>query len=159
MDVTFIPSSARSGAPSYGELSFGGHLYRFQKELTDAKYRRKCARSERNFTSPGYAVADGAAHGSTVLRNGERATHCEPRATAAEVATIRGDVIAKEGAFGGVTPLRAVALSLANASTGATHTLPPSLDPSSGHPRTPPTGSARRRRSMARRDPFQITAL
>ena len=85
-----------------------------------------CARSERNFACPGCSVANGAAHGSTVIRNGGRATHCEPRASAAEVATIRCDVIAKEGAFGGATPLRAVALSLANASNGATHALPES---------------------------------
>ena len=126
MDATFIPSSTRNGARSHGKLSFGGHLYRFQKELTDGQYRWKCARSERNFACPGYAVANGAAQGSTAIRNGEHATHCGPRAVAAEVATIRGDVIAKAGAFGGIAPLRAVAPSLEDASDAATHALPES---------------------------------
>ena len=126
MEATFIPSSTRNGARSHGKLSFGGHLYRFQKELTAGKYRRKCARSERNFARPGYDVADGASQGPTVLRHSAHAIHCEPRAAAAEVATIRGDVIAKAGAFGGIAPLRAVALSLAKASAGATHALPES---------------------------------
>ena len=69
-------------------------------------------------------MTDGVPQGCFVVREGPRTSHCEPRSSVAEVATIRADVIAKSWAFGGVTPLRAVSLSVAGASEAAAHTLP-----------------------------------
>ena len=124
MEAAIIPPTRSGGENSRGRLSFAGHLYRCRKPLVDGQFRRKRSRAGKNFSYPGYAVTDGVVQGCVVGREGPHTSHCEPRASASEVATIRGDVIWKSGAFGGVTPLRAVALSVADASEEATHTLP-----------------------------------
>ena len=114
----------KRGGNSRGRLSFARHLYWYRKPLVDGQFRWKCSRDGGNFSFPGFDAPDGVSQGCFVVREGPHASHFDPRASAEEVATVRGDVISKSGAFGGVTPIRAVALSVAGAPEEATHTLP-----------------------------------
>ena len=122
MEATFTPSARADG--SYGRVFREGRLYRPHKPLSGGQFRWACSRSGRCFRCPGYAVTDVPSQGCRVLRIGGHADHCEPSASAGEVASIRSDVIARAGAFGAAPPLRTVALSIEGASDPATHLLP-----------------------------------
>ena len=122
MEANITPSSRAGGA--HGRVSHQGRLYRFRKPLSGGQFRWTGSRPGRNFSCPRYAVTDGASQGCRVVRAGGHAGRCEPSASAAAVAPIRADVIAREGAFGATQPLRTVALSIAGASDPATHMLP-----------------------------------
>ena len=122
MEATIIPSARAGGA--HGRVSRQGRLYRSHRPLSGGQSRWACSRSGRYFRRPGYAVTDGPTQGCHVLWTGGLADHCEPSASAGEVAAIRADVIARAGATGAAPPLRKVALSIAGASDPATHLLP-----------------------------------
>ena len=67
MEAVCSTASRRGATQSRGRLSYGGHLYRFQKELAGGQFRRKCANDERNFRRAWFAVTDGAVAGEDVL--------------------------------------------------------------------------------------------
>ena len=55
--------------------------------------RWKCAKADKEFKCGGYAVTDGNAPGSLVIRFGDHEQHCEPCASTKDVATIRRAII------------------------------------------------------------------
>ena len=91
----FTPESRRGATQSHGKLSYGGYLYRIQKELGGEKIRRKCAMVDRNCKCAGFVFTDGSVAEAAVLRFGSHAAHCPPSAIMADVASIRQDVMAK----------------------------------------------------------------
>ena len=124
MEATIAPS-ARAGV-AHRRVSHQGRLYRFQKPLSGGQFRWACSRSGRRFRCPGYAVTDGPTQGCRVLRTGWHADHCDPIASASEVASIGAGAIARSGALGAAPPPRTVALTIAGESDPATHLLPDS---------------------------------
>ena len=85
MEAVFIPASRRGATQSRGNLSYGWHLYRHQKELAGGKFRLKCAKGGRNFKSAGFALRYGSGAGAAVLRFGRRESRCEPIASVSGV--------------------------------------------------------------------------
>ena len=124
MEAVFIPDSRRGSTQSRGNLSYGGRLYRFQKELVGGKFRLMCAKAERNFKCAGFAGTAGSVAGAAVLRCGGHAARCEPSAAMADVASIRQDFMADACGVGGLTPTRAVSIRLAQSSPASAHSRP-----------------------------------
>ena len=145
MEATIIPSARADGA--HGRVYRQGRLYRYRKPLSVGQFRWKCSRSGRNFISPGCAVTDVSPQGCRVVREGGHADHCETSAAAGDVASIRADVIAREGSFAATPPLRTDALSVAEASCAETH-----IPPKAAHLKRSAQNAAARKRKRANAD-------
>ena len=124
MEAVFGPASRRGATQSRGNISYGGHLYRFQKALAGGQFRWKCVRDERYFKRAGFAVTVGSVAGAAVVRSGSHASRCEPIASMADVAIIRQDVRVN-ACTAGSNPAISVAQCLAKSSPAVAHSPPP----------------------------------